>query len=84
MSTPISRPKRWRDWGKLPHLVRRGKAVIRLKRTDAGKLRVWALSTSGKRLTELKTTVAGGFLEFTADVAGAAQEDGAHMLYEIQ
>ena len=72
------------DWGKLPHLVRSGKAVVRLQHADAGKLKVWALSTGGKRLAEVKTTAAGGVLEFTADVAAGAQEDGARMLYEIQ
>ncbi len=38
----------------------------------------------GKRLAELKSTTTGGVLEFTADVAAAAQEDGTHVLYEIQ
>ena len=68
------------DWGRLPHLVRTGKAVVALKRADAASLKVWALATSGKRLAEVPTTVADGCLQFTADVAGS---EGARMLYEI-
>ena len=68
------------EWGKLPHLVRTGKAQVTLKHADAGKLKVWALATSGKRLAEVPATVADGKLQFTADVAGA---EGARMLYEI-
>jgi hypothetical protein len=68
------------DWGKLPHLVRTGKAVVKLKHADAAKLKVWALATSGKRLAEMPATVADGCLQFTADVAGP---DGARMVYEI-
>ena len=68
------------DWGKLPHLVRNGKAIVKLKRDDAAKLKVWALATSGKRLAEMPAMVADGCLQFTADVAGP---QGARMLYEI-
>lgn len=68
------------EWGRLPHLVRTGKAVVKLKRADAAMLKVWALATSGKRLAAVATTVADGYLQFTADVSGP---DGARMLYEI-
>ena len=71
------------DWGKLPHLVRNGKANIRLRITTANNLKVYALSTSGKRIGEVKSTVSNGGLEFTANVAEGAEENGARMLYEV-
>ncbi|MCY3023079.1 MAG: hypothetical protein NTW87_29230 [Planctomycetota bacterium] len=69
------------DWGKLPHLVRSGKAAISLKNANAGKLKVWALATSGKRVAEVAASAADGTLQFTADVAGGA--DGARLSYEV-
>ena len=71
------------DWGKLPHLVREGKAVITLKHSNPDKLKIWALSTGGKRLFELKTTAANGAISFTADVSENAAASGAHFCYEI-
>lgn len=68
------------EWGKLPHLVRAGKAVVKVKHADAAKLKVWALATSGKRLAEVPATVADGCVQFTADVTGP---EGARMMYEI-
>lgn len=70
------------DWGKLPHLVHSGKATVSIALKDAKNLKVWALSTGGKRLGEVKAEVKDGILEFTADVAGGG-EQGARMLYEI-
>ena len=35
------------EWGKLPHLVRAGRAEVRLQIADPSQLHVWALSTSG-------------------------------------
>ena len=70
-------------WGKLPHLIRTGKAAVRLKHANAGQLKVWALATSGKRLAEVPATVADGCLQFTADVVGGGADGGARMLYEI-
>ncbi|MGD0091690.1 MAG: hypothetical protein ABSE73_17380 [Planctomycetota bacterium] len=70
------------DWGKLPYLVRTGKAQIKLKHALAEQLKVWALATSGKRLAEVPASVADGCLLFTADVGGGGAE-GARMLYEI-
>ncbi len=69
-------------WGKLPHLVRSGKAAVQIRLDGAGKFRVWALSASGRRVAQLKTTVRDNLLEFEADVAGDPA-GGAHMLYEI-
>ncbi|GMV83947.1 MAG: hypothetical protein AMXMBFR7_51310 [Planctomycetota bacterium] len=69
-------------WGKLPHLVRTGQAEIRIKRSGAEELKVWALSTGGKRLAEVPSRLEGGELIFTADVAGGGEAEGARMLYE--
>ena len=70
-------------WGKLPHLVRAGKADVQLKRKDAATLKVWALSTSGKRLFEVASKSDNGILSFTADVAERSADFGAHFCYEI-
>ena len=70
------------DWGKLPHLVRAGKAEVRVQLNEPGVYRVWALSTSGKRLAEVASRKTGGELAFTADVAGCG-EQGAVLCYEI-
>ncbi|HEY3320522.1 MAG TPA: hypothetical protein VGP72_08655 [Planctomycetota bacterium] len=74
------------DWGKLPHLVRAGKAKVIIKNSNPN-MKVWALSTSGKRIGEVprfaeRATRDPGIIEFTADVAGDAQ-GGARMCYEI-
>jgi len=69
------------EWGKLPHLVRAGKAVIEIKHESGGTLKVWALSTSGRRLAEVPSNFLNGVLTFTADVA--ADPASARMTYEI-
>ena len=70
------------DWGRLPHLVRAGRAEVRLQLRDPGAYRVWALSTSGKRLAAVPRRATAGELTFTADVA-AFGEHGAVLCYEI-
>ena len=70
-------------WGKLPHLVRAGKAAVSVKHADAAQLRVWALSTDGRRLAQVPAEVKGGALTFTADVAAFAREHGAVFCYEV-
>ncbi|HOX07634.1 MAG TPA: hypothetical protein PK280_14640 [Planctomycetota bacterium] len=70
------------DWGELPHLVRAGKAEVRLKLKEPGKFKVWALATSGKRLVEVPARVDGEHLVFTADVA-CARDRSAVMCYEV-
>ncbi len=67
-------------WGDLPHLVRDGAATIHLTIAAPATYHVWALSTSGRRLEEVPTTVANDGLSFTVRVTGA---DGARMLYEV-
>jgi hypothetical protein len=71
------------DWGKLPHLVRAGRAGVALAVESPDKFRVYALSTSGRRLTEVKTQVKDGGLLFTADVGICAGEHGAVFSYEL-
>ena len=70
------------DWGKLPHLVRAGKAEVRVQVTDPAAYRVWALATSGKRMAEVPSRAVEGELAFTADTAGSV-ESGAVLCYEI-
>ena len=67
-------------WGGLPHLVARGSATITVKIADAGVLKVWALSTGGRRLEEVPATATPDGLSFTVDVKG---RDGARLCYEI-
>jgi hypothetical protein len=70
------------EWGRLPHLVRAGKARIELKHEQAAKLKVWALSPAGKRLAEAPVQVENGAIILTVDVAADANS-GARMIYEI-
>ncbi|HYK91979.1 MAG TPA: hypothetical protein VE398_24645 [Acidobacteriota bacterium] len=69
-------------WGKLPHLVRSGKAAVRISLSGAAKFQVWALSSSGRRTAQVKTSVKDKALEFAVDVS-ADPGGGARMLYEI-
>lgn len=70
------------DWGKLPHLVRAGRAQVRVQLQDAADYRVWALSTGGRRLANVPHAVEGDHLVFAADVA-AWDQHGAVLTYEI-
>jgi hypothetical protein len=70
------------DWGKLPHLVRAGKADVSIRLEDPAQFRIWAISTSGKRLGEIQAQARDGLLHFEADVAGN-RAAGARMMYEI-
>ena len=70
------------DWGRLPHLVRAGKADLSVRLENPGQYKVWALAPSGKRLAEVPARVTGVVLAFTADVAGDPPS-GARMIYEV-
>lgn len=70
------------DWGRMPHLVRAGRAEIRLRLGSPQRLKVWALASSGRRLGEVPARYADSALSFTVDVAGD-REGGARMLYEV-
>ncbi|MBP5542699.1 MAG: hypothetical protein ILM98_01380 [Kiritimatiellae bacterium] len=77
------------DWGRLPYLMRAGKAEVELRLDSPAK--VFALSPSGRRVREVTTTFDAarsknsphhcGVLRFTADVA--ADPANATFLYEI-
>jgi hypothetical protein len=69
------------DWGRLPHLVRKGQAAITLSLQDPKAYTVYALSTSGKRTGKVPASVVDGKLCFTAVtdcIPGTAT-----LLYEI-
>lgn len=70
------------DWGKIPHLVRAGKAKIGIQLDPNAEYYVYALATDGSRRWELKSTMSAcGRLTFLADVA--ADPDSATFIYEI-
>ena len=66
--------------GKLPYLVRVGRAEVSLALEEPGAYAVHALATSGRRLEKVASKVADGRLVFTASVANPA---GGRLLYEI-
>ncbi len=70
------------EWGRLPYLVRAGKAEISLRFENPSKHRVWAISPGGKRLEQVTTRAESGGLMFTAEV-GSQPASGARMMYEI-
>ncbi|MBI5384213.1 MAG: hypothetical protein HZA90_05945 [Verrucomicrobia bacterium] len=69
-------------WGRLPHLVRAGKADIAIRLDSPQQYRVWALAPSGKRLAEVPAKADANALRFTADVGGDIAA-GARMIYEV-
>jgi hypothetical protein len=70
------------DWGRLPYLVRAGKAEVSIRLDKPAEYGVWALAPGGKRLAEMPVRLEGDTLRFTADVAADASS-GARMLYEV-
>jgi hypothetical protein len=70
------------DWGRLPHLVRAGKAEVTLELESPGQYGVWALAPGGRRLAEVTAVAAKDTLRFTADVGGDPAT-GARMIYEV-
>jgi hypothetical protein len=67
-------------WGKLPHLVRAGRATVALRLTHPERARVWGLSTSGRRVGEISARVEGGRLVIPLDVVAGGK---ARLLYEV-
>ncbi len=45
------------DWGKMPHLIRNGKADVKLTLDHPEKFEVWSLMTSGKRAGQVPAKV---------------------------
>ncbi len=68
-------------WGRLPHLMRRGRADVTLTFADARPCKVHALNMDGSRRAEIPATVDGRRLSFTADTARDPAD--ATCLYEI-
>lgn len=68
------------DWGKLPHLVRHGTAMVRIAVEQPQKWTVYSLSTSGRRIDELPHDVDGDAIVVRCDINGP---EGARMLYEL-
>ena len=68
------------DWGKLPHLMRAGRADISLTTTNANAT-VWGLASDGTRRCEIPCRMERGVLRFIADIA--RDRSDATYLYEI-
>ena len=69
-------------WGKLPHLVRAGKATMTLQLKNAVQAKVYALATSGKRLGPVSATVKGA--DTLVIPLSVAANGKARMLYEVE
>jgi len=67
------------NWGNLPHLMRTGRAYVRM-RLAPGSFAVHALAPDGSRVRAVPCFVSGGVLSFTADIAASSD---ATWLYEI-
>ncbi|MBQ2336996.1 MAG: hypothetical protein II381_11825, partial [Victivallales bacterium] len=71
------------NWGKLPHLVRNGRAKVTFKKRDTANetVRAWALHLDGERLEEVPVTATADGFSIDLAVNGPS---GARMLYEIE
>lgn len=68
------------DWGRLPHLMRVGRAEVVLK-VDPGDFAAYALEADGTRRAEIPCSCRDGRLAFVADVA--RDPANATYLYEV-
>jgi hypothetical protein len=68
-------------WGKLPHLVRAGRANLALRIQDAGRAKVFSLAVSGRRTGEVQAEVGNGTLSIPLSVDAGGK---ARMLYEVE
>ncbi|MGC8666958.1 MAG: hypothetical protein ACP5VE_02415 [Chthonomonadales bacterium] len=68
------------DWGRLPYLVRAGRAEVALKLDGAADAIVWGLDTSGRRTERVPARVIGGALLIPLNVNN---NGSARMLYEV-
>jgi len=68
------------EWGRLPYLVRAGTAGITLTSEQAKHLKVWALDTTGRRVSQLEAAASDGALSFVASTRGPG---GACLYYEL-
>lgn len=69
------------SWGSLPHLVRAGTAVVRLRLANSQAARVWSLASSGRRTGTVSCEVNNGELVIRLSIDGDGR---ARMLYEIE
>ena len=71
------------NWGKMPHLVRNGRAKVTFKKRAAANetIRAWALRLDGERLEEVPVTATDDGFSIDLAVKGPS---GARMLYEIE
>ena len=68
-------------WGKLPHLVRAGRANVTLRLEHADRAKVYSLAVNGKRTGEVQASA----VECALSVPLSVCADGkARMLYEIE
>lgn len=68
------------DWGKLPHLMKNGRAEISLS-LEPGVFDVYVLATDGTRQCQIPAAYADGKLMFIADIG--RRKESASYLYEI-
>ena len=68
-------------WGRLPHLMRAGRAEVTLRLSGASRPKVYALASDGSRRGEVESSFRDGALSFTADTA--RDRSDATFLYEI-
>jgi hypothetical protein len=69
-----------RSWGRLPHLMRRGKARVSIK-FDKRPFEVWSLNSIGERRERIPAVYKDGRIEFVCDTA--RDMTNATFLYEI-
>ena len=69
-----------RDWGRLPHLIRRGSASVSIDRLSNDNMRAWAVDLSGARRKLIDLERHEGNIVFTANTV---QPQGVFMAYEL-
>jgi len=67
-------------WGSLPYLAKAGTAAVTLARSAPGRLTVWRLDGSGRRVAKMASRRNGAELTFTANTA---TRPDATFYYEI-
>ncbi|NLE54718.1 MAG: hypothetical protein GX617_07265 [Lentisphaerae bacterium] len=68
------------SWGKLPHLVRNGRAKVLIRSTRPGTPKAWVLRTDGERVATLPVTKTTEGIELDLAVKG---QNGAQFIYEL-
>lgn len=69
------------DWGKQPHLIRKGKMLLTIQRNNPKQDRVWRVNMAGERLAEVPVKILTNAIAFEINTHHA---DGNTMVYEIQ